>query len=567
MVKTSLTSFSFPEFSFSFKLLNQPHSHFKRVRVNLILDLYLLVIFKNMGNKFWFVIFGLSILVSGSTSIEMITTNWNSGVVDFIEEGSVADTAGLAHIHLNLSFQPLVDMCRTLEKGTWKHDHIRLMSLRRFRVCHQLDDVVGRVSKHPSLQREKRSLWSGLTKIFAWMGLDQVWSLLSGDLESARHQIIHIKQQEHMLHRTLVELANQTTETLRKMYARLEDEWIERRILDLEVHAQMMIQGWVSALQGRLHPSLLDPVQATVVLKKVIQAAELQSMDPAVKEIAQMYQLPVTSFFQDPYLFHLVIHVPLTRKTFLPFQMLRLYSHQIIWDSSKRMVAEISSLDRLLVSEDMNKYAILSVENLKRCARIDEMYFCENLLVTKNADYHCLTQIYKQQPRKIATACQMTVHQPDWAVIPVTNQWMAFSKEILTYQLRCHNGTEYTRRLQEFQALDVPPGCFIQAPQFVLHGPPIGLTMLRLVPIPFRMPFGNDTTSALLEEINKGNKTFIKIPEIGDTPDEEPVSNVQWHDHLSFSVLSVLSMIGVILVVVSLVCCQVKVYQKQASLG
>jgi hypothetical protein len=245
-----------------------------------------------------------------------------------------------------------------------------------------------------------------------------------------------------------------------------EKNWLqERQLHGLEFAAAVnrMARGIHKLQVHQLSPLLVDH---HTISKAFDQASELALLKHqgqlAVNTPEEIYQLPTSWTSDSPYVYNIVVHVPVVRRK------LRLHRY-------KAMPVEITASDhteviivrpaKTFLAHDDDVHQELDAADLHDCWRMGNTYICSGIAALhRQLKQSCLGSLFAGDAKAIRKNCPVEQNLVRWSAATVSAHSMAlYFADASRVQISCANGTTSSRVLHGRSTINLPANCVINS--------------------------------------------------------------------------------------------------------
>ncbi len=238
----------------------------------------------------------------------------------------------------------------------------------------------------------------------------------------------------------------------------------DSRLSRLENQLRGRLRRVTHAIQAAMHQRFaIDYLNRAELVKLFNQLA--RRADEAGCELLIQYHSDLfkvgTSLLFDSQDRHLLIHVPMVTKGTL-LRLFRLYPFPLPMFETHHLMIDAED-DILAISSTETRYNIqLSSTDLLSCHRMNQVFMCDSFgVMSRRFNDTCLGALYMQRFELVRGLCKFKVVPLKEQVYQVRKgQYLVFSPEASTANMRCRNGSHHEIHLQRgTQQIKIPPGC------------------------------------------------------------------------------------------------------------
>jgi hypothetical protein len=238
----------------------------------------------------------------------------------------------------------------------------------------------------------------------------------------------------------------------------------DSRLSRLENQLRGRLRRVTHAIQAAMHQRFaidyLNPAELVNLFQQLARRADEAGCELLIQYHSDLFQVETSLLFdgQDG---HLLIHVPMVTKGILlwlfrlhPFPLPMFETHHLMIDAED---------DILAISSTETRYNIqLSSMDLLSCHRMNQVFMCNSFgVMSKRFNDTCLGALYMQRFELVHGLCKFRVVPLKEQVYQVRKgQYLVYSPEASTANMRCRNGSHHEIHLQRgMQQIKIPPGC------------------------------------------------------------------------------------------------------------
>jgi hypothetical protein len=238
----------------------------------------------------------------------------------------------------------------------------------------------------------------------------------------------------------------------------------DSRLSRLENQLRTRLHRVTHAIQAAMHQRFaidyLNPAELVQLFEQLAARADEAGCELLIQYHSDLFQVETSLLFdgQDG---HILIHVPMAPKGTL-LRLFRLHPFPLPMFETHHLMIDAED-DILAISSTELRYNVqLSSTDLLSCHRMNQVFMCDAFgVMSRRFNDTCLGALYMQRFELIRGLCKFKVIPLKEQVYQVRKgQYLVYSPEASTANMRCRNGTHSELHLQRgTQQIRIPPGC------------------------------------------------------------------------------------------------------------
>lgn len=339
-----------------------------------------------------------------------------------------------------------------------------------------------------------------------------ILSLIENQTEIIKNKFLRCDQNflhyNEELNKSRILVKNKTTIINRIMSY---TSFINRFLSDLEVDTYTLIDAIIFANIGQLHPKLINHQNVQNLIKSIKlceSSYELPFSEfPSLYEISKIAKIII---YYNNNKIKFIINIPLLEKeTYSPF---RHYSVPHRLQNSSLFAFVLPNFQYTALNVDRDKYITFNEENLRKCTKNEEMYFCDIQPIYQiNTNNPCEVKILLQKTFEIQKECDIRVKefkQTIFQKLSKENTWIFFFPNKSQISIICNNFI-YNEILEDSGIIHLEPQCKAKTNTILLKSTKVK-KVVKSINIIQRFP---DVNVSLAGQINSSDINILKNQE------------------------------------------------------
>ena len=245
-------------------------------------------------------------------------------------------------------------------------------------------------------------------------------------------------------------------------------------ITDLSFRLRPLFNGVNGLIKGKLGTGLVDPFVLATTLERIDMEANRRRQNIAVRNIHEIYQLPVSIQGTEGRRITFAVHVPLfeIRNQLSLWEFvatpIEIAGNHTLGDANAYRI--INKNEYLAISKDLY-FKEFNQAELNECQKFGTTYVCEHTVLTRDVDHSCLAGIYRGNNNATERECEVELLSYSEATIAQVgpNEFAAYFPLPTIVVVECEiyaAGRAKSEELTGAYLITIPNGCRGVTPNF-----------------------------------------------------------------------------------------------------
>ena len=414
--------------------------------------------------------------------VETLGITDDTATAAFIPHGQLLIASAIIHVPVYFDLKPMFKNCedmnnlfkKDLPQNLISDTHLTMWyQYKSFvkEMCQEFHDFYDITIRHQNRQPRDIGTAFGIAGsmfgLYNWISVRNIKQQLDNEQWESKQQIElfteEITSLNHTIHLIAATLDNRTS----TLAAELSLIGLGIQTLSTKTRLHELENGIVAAQHGRLSTHIIPLPQLERIHANVTRLAEHHLATPAITELADYFDVPLTLSIEDQTL-HILVHVPAITQT------LRLHRYQPIPFQLEDNTYLIKGGNQYMIAvDDQDQFhADVTADELQDCWKVNNHFICHhNTVLYEEMTSTCLGAMWQAHHKKILQLCRIKPLQ-DFTIVNLKEQVVIFAPNNTRVRTVCPGDTE--AEVQDINGLahvDVKPGCTIHGKNFKVTHP------------------------------------------------------------------------------------------------
>ena len=286
--------------------------------------------------------------------------------------------------------------------------------------------------------------------------IEKLSSKVNQQQQQLQHIIVSLDKMTELMEQNIHDIENIRTKVnqLTKETKKMQED---NMLMDLAQHVmdtsnkelsnlQSTIEGIFQSLSGTVPPHLLNGIKLREAFLNMKKKSTERGFTMTQKEIAHLFQLPVSVILHENNQLDIIIHCPL-RLQEQTMDIYKLQSLPFILEGIPDKSYTINTENRYLGTNSRKTSIIeLSSEDINVCSRVSDVYYCPDLIqrhaIPENS---CVISLYRHEHQNIMQSCDIVLAPTRTKIVRVTHYEAFMSTQGTKIFYKCNPANNPTR--------------------------------------------------------------------------------------------------------------------------